>query len=204
MSGTSPQTCESYVMVLKRKHLQNFGMHQLVHASAFSCWSLHKRSPANIYDDPHVTILHHYIPFVLVRLQDPAHVLQKLQAVDLYCGCGGMSFIDQKTDKVHIKTQWAVDSVEAMCQSFQVNYPDATVSHGHALNRTLHAATGELFVSFKNKQNCLLSTLLLHNLNKVLRVAKMQGESLYCMKGIPCQTLRLSSQVTRGKFGSNA
>jgi site-specific DNA-cytosine methylase len=57
--------------------------------------------------------------------------LQKLQAVDLYCGCGGMSFIDQKTNKVQIKTQWAVDSVEAMCQSFQVNYPDATVSHGH-------------------------------------------------------------------------
>ncbi|KAL0040722.1 hypothetical protein WJX79_003028 [Trebouxia sp. C0005] len=52
---------------------------------------------------------------------------RKLQAVDLYCGCGGMSFIDQKTDKVQIKTQWAVDSVQAMCQSFQVNYPDATV-----------------------------------------------------------------------------
>jgi len=64
---------------------------------------------------------------VLVRPEHPAHFLQKLQAVDLYCGCGGTSFIDQKTDKVQIKTQWAVDSVEAMCQSFQVNYPDATV-----------------------------------------------------------------------------
>ncbi|DBA74077.1 TPA: hypothetical protein ACH3X1_010890 [Trebouxia sp. C0004] len=52
---------------------------------------------------------------------------RKLQAVDLYCGCGGMSFIDQKTEKVQIKTQWAVDSVQAMCHSFQVNYPDATV-----------------------------------------------------------------------------
>ncbi len=127
---------------------------ELWHASACACISFFmlkppQRSPADIYDEPHVTILHHYIPFVLVRLQDPAHVLQKLQAVDLYCGCGGMSFIDQKTDKVHVQTQWAVDSVEAMCQSFQVNYPDATVSHGHALNCTLHAATGELFVSFK-------------------------------------------------------
>ena len=51
-----------------------------------------------------------------------------------------MSFIDQNTAKVQIKSQWAVDSVEAMCQSFQVNYPDATVSHGHAWNCALHAA----------------------------------------------------------------
>ncbi len=107
----------------------SFCMHQFLHAGAST-----RGSPADIYDGPILlqsnSQQHHYVPFALVRLQDPAHVLQKLQAVDLYCGCGGMSFIDQKTDKVQIKTQWAVDSVEAMCQSFQVNYPDATVGHG--------------------------------------------------------------------------
>lgn len=55
--------------------------------------------------------------------------LQKLEAVDLYCGCGGMSFVDHKTKQVQIQTRWAVDSAKAMCLSFEANYPDAKVSH---------------------------------------------------------------------------
>lgn len=56
------------------------------------------------------------------------HLPRVLNAVDLYCGCGGMSFVDHKTDRVHINTHWAVDNEESACCSFRVNYPDAAVS----------------------------------------------------------------------------
>lgn len=60
---------------------------------------------------------------------EPAMMLQVMAAVDLYCGCGGLSFVDTKTDQVHIKTQWAVDNEESACCSFRANYPDAAVSN---------------------------------------------------------------------------
>ena len=59
-------------------------------------------------------------------MSDCVHA-QKLKAVDLYCGCGGMSFMDHRNDDVHIETHWAVDSHRAMCCSFEVNYPSAKV-----------------------------------------------------------------------------
>lgn len=74
--------------------------------------------------------------------------VQKINAVDLYCGCGGMSFVDQKGEQVHIQTRWAVDSVKAMCCSFQVNYPDATVSHGLCHGASSQPTTGLTCVLF--------------------------------------------------------
>ena len=55
-------------------------------------------------------------------------LVQVLKAVDLYCGCGGMSFMDHRSEEVHIETQWAVDSQLAMCCSFEVNYPSTKVT----------------------------------------------------------------------------
>lgn len=54
-------------------------------------------------------------------------MLQTLKAVDLYCGGGGMSFVDQHSSQACIETHWAVDSHKAMCSSFAVNYPSAKV-----------------------------------------------------------------------------
>lgn len=73
--------------------------------------------------------------------------IQELKALHLYCGAGGMSFVgghhnpSQPTQgnspdvnqpaadmgSVHIKTCWGVDKAEAMCNTFQVNHPDAQV-----------------------------------------------------------------------------
>eukprot|EP00884_Botryococcus_braunii_P007824 jgi/Botrbrau1/17042/Bobra.49_2s0098.1 len=61
-----------------------------------------------------------------------------LRVLDLYCGCGGMSFLDQQQEVVRgpngkeapgirIKTCWAVDYMPSMCDTFAVNYPDAKV-----------------------------------------------------------------------------
>lgn len=69
--------------------------------------------------------------------QNLALFVQKLAALDLYCGCGGMSFLDHggqvklndEQQGVQIETCWAVDSVEAMSQSFRVNYPNTKVIH---------------------------------------------------------------------------
>jgi site-specific DNA-cytosine methylase len=55
--------------------------------------------------------------------------LQEIAALDLYCGCGGLSFIDgvYAEDGVEIQTKWAVDYNESCCYSFLANYPDAQV-----------------------------------------------------------------------------
>ena len=45
--------------------------------------------------------------------------------LELYCGAGGLSFIDRTTDAVDIETCWAVDLNEHMCAAFRANYPDA-------------------------------------------------------------------------------
>ena len=58
--------------------------------------------------------------------------LQEIAALDLYCGCGGLSFIDgvHTDDGVEIKTKWVVDYNESCCASFQTNYPEAQVCVG--------------------------------------------------------------------------
>lgn len=48
--------------------------------------------------------------------------------LELYCGCGGLSFIDRRTDDVIIETKWAVDYEASMCAAFKANYPQAFVS----------------------------------------------------------------------------
>ena len=55
--------------------------------------------------------------------------LQTLRCADFYAGCGGLSFIDKQTDKVHITTKWAVDFCDSMTLSFKANYPEAEVAH---------------------------------------------------------------------------
>lgn len=56
--------------------------------------------------------------------------VQQVTALDLYCGCGGLSFIDGSYDDegVEITTKWAVDFNESCCLSFRANYPDAQAS----------------------------------------------------------------------------
>lgn len=53
--------------------------------------------------------------------------MQKLNIVELYCGCGGLSFVDRKNKDVHIETKWAVDFEPSMCAAFKANYPNAQV-----------------------------------------------------------------------------
>lgn len=53
--------------------------------------------------------------------------MQKMNIVELYCGCGGLSFVDRKSEDVHIETKWAVDIEPSMCAAFKANYPKAQV-----------------------------------------------------------------------------
>ena len=55
--------------------------------------------------------------------------MQTLRCADFYAGCGGLSFVDKQTDKVHITTKWAVDFCDSMTLSFKANYPEAEVVH---------------------------------------------------------------------------
>lgn len=52
-----------------------------------------------------------------------------MKALDLYCGCGGLSFLDSQyaDEGVSISTDWAVDYNASCCASFQANYPEAQV-----------------------------------------------------------------------------
>ena len=52
---------------------------------------------------------------------------QTLRCADFYSGCGGLSFLDKRTENVHISTCWAIDFCESMTLSFRANYPDTKV-----------------------------------------------------------------------------
>lgn len=54
--------------------------------------------------------------------------VQVLNTLELYCGCGGLSFADRHTDDVIIETKWAVDYERSMIETFKANYPYAHVS----------------------------------------------------------------------------
>jgi hypothetical protein len=60
-------------------------------------------------------------------VKEPLHFAQKMDVLELYCGCGGLSFIDRRNKDVHIETKWAVDYSPSMCAAFKSNYPDAKV-----------------------------------------------------------------------------
>ena len=51
-----------------------------------------------------------------------------MRALDLYSGCGGLSFVDRHTGRVQLDTRWAVDYEQEMCSAFQANYPGAKVA----------------------------------------------------------------------------
>ena len=51
-----------------------------------------------------------------------------LKTLELYCGCGGLSFADRHTEDVIIETRWAVDYERPMIETFKANYPYAHVS----------------------------------------------------------------------------
>lgn len=62
-----------------------------------------------------------------------------MYALDLFCGCGGLSFVDTDLEAtelpdgtlhpgVRIETMWAVDMDPSACDTFRVNYPRAKVS----------------------------------------------------------------------------
>lgn len=54
--------------------------------------------------------------------------MQTLRTLELYCGCGGLSFADRHTEDVVIETRWAVDCERSMIETFKANYPYAHVS----------------------------------------------------------------------------
>ena len=58
------------------------------------------------------------------------YAVQVVWTLELYCGCGGLSFADRHTKEVIIKTKWAVDYEASMTDTFQANYPYAHVSVG--------------------------------------------------------------------------
>ena len=61
------------------------------------------------------------------RLSYDLRTAQMLSVLDLYCGCGGLSFIEQHTEDVVVETRWAVDHVPSMCETYGINYPSAKV-----------------------------------------------------------------------------
>ena len=66
-------------------------------------------------------------PRALTVMLIAALPMQKINIVELYCGCGGLSFVDRKTEDVHIETKWAVDMEPSMCAAFKAKYPKAQV-----------------------------------------------------------------------------
>lgn len=75
---------------------------------------------------------------------DTLCLLQKLTALDLYCGCGGLSFLDgvYGDDNVAINTKWAVDFDQSCCYSFQANYPQAQASAVTCMRQLLQDLLG--------------------------------------------------------------
>ena len=53
---------------------------------------------------------------------------QTINVMDLYCGAGGLSYIDQEDDNVEIITKWAVDFNKSMTSTFMANCPSVQVS----------------------------------------------------------------------------
>ena len=53
---------------------------------------------------------------------------QEIHALDLYCGAGGLSYIDKEEDDIKIHTKWAVDNTESMAEAFKANYPSTHVN----------------------------------------------------------------------------
>ena len=51
-----------------------------------------------------------------------------MNTLELYCGCGGLSFADRHEEDVIIETKWAVDYEPSMIATFKANYPYAHVS----------------------------------------------------------------------------
>ena len=85
-------------------------------------WSVHELQQAVLDAGPGV------MSSWLLQCVDTYRIrLQEVAALDLYCGCGGLSFIDgvYTADGVEIQTKWAVDYNESCCASFQANYPKA-------------------------------------------------------------------------------
>ena len=54
---------------------------------------------------------------------------QKLRTLELYCGCGGLSFADRHTDRVIIETKWAVDYERSMVQNLPGQLPLRACEH---------------------------------------------------------------------------
>ena len=54
--------------------------------------------------------------------------LQEIDALDLYCGMGGLSYIDKEEGNIKIHTKWAVDNTKSMAEAFKANYPSTHVN----------------------------------------------------------------------------
>lgn len=53
--------------------------------------------------------------------------IRKLNVLDLFCGCGGLSFLDQKGMGIEIKTAHAVDMDDDALRTYSTNHPDVEV-----------------------------------------------------------------------------
>ena len=60
----------------------------------------------------------------MTKNRDP---LRRLNVLDLFCGCGGLSFLDQRRMGVEIKTTHAVDMDVDALRTYQTNHPDVIV-----------------------------------------------------------------------------
>lgn len=76
---------------------------------------------------------------------------QELVAIDLFSGCGGMSFVAQSNEKVSIVTKHAVDLDHDSLLSFKANHPDSYVSI-LAWHQTM--LQQELLAFYGKSQNC--------------------------------------------------
>ncbi|KAL3146940.1 hypothetical protein ABBQ38_014910 [Trebouxia sp. C0009 RCD-2024] len=66
-------------------------------------------------------------PAGIRRQPQPGGQPRVIRCADFYSGCGGLSFMDNQTDKAHITTAWAVDYCQNMTLSFRANYPETEV-----------------------------------------------------------------------------
>ena len=85
--------------------------------------------------------------------------MQEIHALDLYCGMGGLSYIDKEEGNIKIHTKWAVDNTLSMAEAFKANYPFTHVNCWVAMSRAcfeLHVCTASACAS--NRYRVCLSS----------------------------------------------
>lgn len=66
--------------------------------------------------------------------------MQLIRVMDLYAGAGGLGYLDTRTDRCEIRTDWAVDYMMDMRNSFKCNFQHTHVRQWLSLHLHLRVS----------------------------------------------------------------